>query len=702
MMVRSSSSGKSASVVRSGSAAIAFCFCFFCPLEADEGMWLFNRLPTAQLEKKHGFALDPESAEHVMRSCARISSGGSGSIVSERGLIFTNHHVVSRFLQELSTPEKNYLEDGFQARSLERELRCPNVVVLVLWEIDDVTRRVKSAVTPEMEPGAAEKARRAEIAVIEKESKEKTGLHSEVVTLYRGGEFHLYRYRRYDDVRLVMAPEVDIAFFGGDADNFEFPRFCFDVAFLRLYEDGKPARMKHHLRWSSRGARKGELVLVAGNPGSTQRLNTVDHLRFLRDVRYPGFLEMLYRREILLQQFSLRGPEPRRLARDDLFRVQNSRKALRGILTGLLDPAVFEAKLRAEAALRSMVASDPSLGASVEDWSRIASAMTGFRDIYDEYSFLERGRAFWSDLYGKARIVVRLVEEKEKPDTERLPEYRDSVFKRVEMRLYSPAPIDASLEVAKLTDSLTAFSEAFGADHPLVRTVLVGRSPTDRAYRLVSGTSLMDVEKRRELVESGRDGVARSEDPMVQLARTVDPYARGVRTKYDSLVKGVQTEAYGRISRSAFAVTGTSVYPDATFTLRLAYGVVKGWEEEGRKIEPFTRLDGAYRLSKQHGGEDPYAMPESWRKSRDALSLSTHLNFVSTADIIGGNSGSPVINRAAEVVGIIFDGNIHSLVLDVVYTEEKARAVSVSAEAVVEALGVVYGMDGLVREILGH
>ena len=670
-------------------------------LAADEGMWLFNRLPVERLKANHDFAPAGDWAEHVMRSSVRISSGGSGSLVSAEGLVFTNHHVASTYVQELSTEEKNLLENGFFARTRAEELRCPGAEALVLWEIEEVTERVRAVVAPEMDPGAAEKARRAEIAVIEKESREKTDLHSEVVTLYQGGEFHLYRYRRYDDVRLVMAPEVGAAFFGGDPDNFSFPRYCLDVAFLRLYEDDKPARVEHHLRWSVRGARENELVLVAGNPGRTQRQNTVDHLRFLRDVIYPGTLETLYRREIALQQFSLRGAEAKRLARDDLFSVQNGRKALRGILSGLLDPAIIEAKVRAEAALRARVAKDPDLGARVGDWSRIASSVAGYREMYRDYQYLERGRAFWSDLYRKARGIVRLVGEKEKPDTERLPEYRDAVLPRVEQQLYSPAPIDAGLEVAKLTDSLTCFSAAFGADHPLVRTVLAGRSPADRAYQLVSGSDLTSVEKRRELVEGKASAVDSSEDPMVQLARTVDPYARDVRKKHDDFVRGVQTEAYGRISRARFAVTGTSVYPDATFTLRLAYGVVKGWEEGGTRIEPFTRLDGAFRLHEEHGGQDPYTLPASWLESRDAMSLATHFNFVSTADIVGGNSGSPVINRDAEVVGIIFDGNLHSLVLDLAYTEEKARSVSVSAEAVIEALRVVYRLDDLVKELLG-
>lgn len=667
----------------------------------DEGMWLFNRLPEERLAERHGFRAPDGWAERVMRSCVRVSRGGSGSIVSSSGLILTNHHVVSGILQDLSTPERNLLEEGFLASSADEELRCPNTEILALREIEDVTALVSGVVRPGMAPADAEKARRAKIAEIEQAAKEATGLHCEVVTLYRGGEYHLYRYRRYDDVRLVMAPEVGAAFFGGDADNFEFPRWCLDMSFLRIWEDGRPAKVEDWLRWSRRGVKTGDLVFVAGHPGSTQRLNTVDHLRFLRDTVYPGYLELLYRREVALQQYSLRGAEERRQARDDLFSIQNSRKALRGILAGLHDPAIFSQKMASEAVLRGAVARDSDLGASLEDWSRIAQAMDAYVTFYPETSFIEGGRAFWSDLFGTARTMVRLVEEQAKPNAERLPEYRDAVLPRTRMRLFSPAPIHADLEIARLSDSLTHFAGELGGEHPLVDLVLDGKSPSERAWELVSSTRLGDVDERKRLVESGVDGVASSDDPMVRLARAVDPFARDLRRRYESLVKEVRTQAYARISRAAFGLTGTDVYPDATFTLRLAFGVVRGWKEGGKEIPPFTRMAGAYRKFEAAGGEDPYELPESWIEARSRLDLSTHFNFVSTVDIIGGNSGSPVIDRAGDVVGLIFDGNIHGLVLDIAYTEEKARAVSVNAEAILEALREIYRAERLVTEIVG-
>ncbi len=671
------------------------------PLSADEGMWLFNRLPTRQLSAKYGFGPDAKWAEHLMRSAVRLSSGGSGSFVSSEGLVMTNHHVGSDALQKLSTKDKNLLDTGFVARTREEELACPDLEILSLVGIEDVTARVNGNVSPGADTAAANKARREMMATIEKESKDKTGLQSEVVTLYQGGEYHLYRYKRYAEVKLVMAPETAIAFFGGDIDNFEFPRFDLDVCFFRCYENGQPARVEHHLRWSKAGACEGELIFVAGHPGSTRRLNTVEHFRFLRDVEYPSRLALLARREIALQQFSLRGAEDARIARDDLFSIQNSRKALRGVLTGLLDPVILGQKERTEAELRARVAADSSLGATLDDWARIAQARQAFREFYEEYSFLETGRAFYSHIFGIARTLVRLAEEKEKPNAERLPGFRESDMETLELNLYSTAPIYPLLEKATMVDSLTHFSTHLGAEHPLVRMLLGGKSPRDRAIELVNGTNLMDIQVRKEIAKGGRAAIQASSDPMIVLARVVDPYARAVRRKYEDLVQGVERESYGNIARAIFALKGAEVYPDATFTLRLAYGVVKGWEEDGQTVPAFTTVDGAFRKHDLHKGAEPFNLPQSWLDARERVDLSTPFNFCSTADIIGGNSGSPVVNRDGELVGIIFDGNIFSLVLDIAYSEQKARAVSVASPAILEALSNIYGADHLVREIRG-
>src|SRR5262245_11202899 len=429
---------------------------------ADEGMWLFNDLPLKQLQEKHGFTPPAGWAERIQRAAVRLSSGGSGSFISPDGLVLTNHHVGADCLQKLSTREKNLMETGFVAQSQKDEVRCPDLEVIALEEILDVTSRVNSAVAAGADPAAANKARREMMATIEKESKDQTGLQSEVVVLYQGGQYQLYRYRRYDDVRLVMAPEMDIAFFGGDVNNFEFPRFDLDICFFRVYQNGKAARIENYLPVEPRGVKEGELVFVAGHPGRTQRLYTVDHLRFLRDVEYPAHLASLYRREIALSQLSIQGEEEARIARDELFGVQNSRKALRGIEAGLFDPEVFRRKLRDEAELRARAAADEKLGAQPADWSRIAAGRAAFRDFYDEYQLLEGGRGFWSSLFVIGRTLVRLADEKEKPNAERLPGFRESDRETLELNLYSPAPIYPQLEKVMLGDSLTYLATGLG------------------------------------------------------------------------------------------------------------------------------------------------------------------------------------------------------------------------------------------------
>jgi hypothetical protein len=671
-------------------------------IRADEGMWLFNRLPLKTLKERHGFVPPEGWAENLLRAAVRLSSGGSGAFVSPDGLVMTNHHVGSDSIQKLSTPERNLMETGFTARSREEELLCPDVEIIALVEIVDVTQRVTAAVPPGADAAAAGKAKREAMAMIEQESKDQTGYQSEVVTLYQGGEYHLYRYKRYDEVKLVMAPEVDIAFFGGDVDNFEFPRHDLDVCFFRVYDKGKPARIEHFVRFSEKGVRDGDLVFVAGHPGSTRRLNTVDHFRFLRDVEYPSTLATLARREISLQQFSLRGEEAERIARDDLFSIQNSRKALRGVLLGLLSPEILQQKAADEAELRGKVAADSKLGASQEDWSRIAEARRSFLEFHDEYQLLERGRGFWSQLFGFARTLVRLAEENEKPNAERLPGYRDSDRETLERNLYSPAPIFPALETWMLADSLTALATGLGAEHPLSKMVLAGRSPQDRAEEIISGTKLLAVDARKEAAAAGKKGIESSKDPLIALARTVDPYARAVRRKYEDFVQAVEREAYANISKAVFAVRGTSVYPDATFTLRLAFGTVKGWPEGGQEVRYYTTIGEAFEKHEAHGGKEPFRLPASWVAARDKVDPSTPFNFVSTADIIGGNSGSPVVDRDGKVVGIIFDGNIHSLVLDISYTDEKARAISVDTRAIVEALRKIYGASDLADEVTGR
>jgi hypothetical protein len=666
---------------------------------ADEGMWLFSNPPKKWLKEHYDFEPSDAWLKNLQQSAVRFNSGGSGAFVSSEGLVITNHHVGADALQKLSTSEHDLVAEGFHAKTRDEEIKCVDLELNVLVSTEDVTARVNAAVKPGMSQADAEKARRGVMNTIEKESLDATKLRSDVVTLYNGGEYHLYRYKKYTDVRLAFAPEQDIAFFGGDPDNFEYPRYDLDVCFFHVYEDGKPAKVEHYLPWSKSGAGDGELVFVAGNPGHTDRLDTMRHLEFLRDRMFPMSLRTIFRREVILRAFSQRSLENARRAKDELFGYQNSRKARLGILAGLQDPVLMKRKQEAETALRAAAAKSAKLKDARQAWDDVAAAIKLWDQIYLEWSHLENATAFNSELYSIARALVRMADEDAKDNAERLREYRESNRESLEQQLFSEAPIYEDLETVKLADSLSMFMEQAGADNEWVQKALAGRSPQARADELVRGTKLKDVAYRKQLAEGGRAAIESSKDPMIELARLIDPPAREVRKTYEEKIDEPMKQAYAKISGARFAIEGTSTYPDATFTLRLAFGQVKGYEQDGKQIPPWTTIGGAFKHSAEHGGEPPFQLPESWQHPPKPLDKATPLNFVSTADIIGGNSGSPVVNKAGEYVGIIFDGNTQSLVLDFTYTDKQARAVSVHSSAIVEALRKVYEADALADEI---
>ena len=669
-------------------------------VSADEGMWLFNNPPRKLLREKYQFEPAADWYEHLQKASVRFNSGGSGSFVSPGGLVMTNHHVGADALAKLSSAEHDYLAEGFHARTLDAEIKCHDLELNVLVSIEDVTARVNAAVAPGLNPADAQQARRAVMSEIEKESLDKTGLRSDVVTLYQGGLYHLYRFKKYTDVRLVFAPEKAIAFFGGDPDNFEFPRYDLDVCFFRAYENDAPAKPEHYLKWSAAGAKDGELIFVSGHPGRTERQNTVDHLEFLRDRALPSTLNLIRRREVLLATYSDRSHENARQAEDELFGYQNSRKARLGQMAGLQDPALFKSLSDRETALRAAVTDNAKLQKEAGTaWGEVAAALAAWSAFYDDYAQLEQGQAFNSELFSIARTLIRLSAETAKPNGERLREFRESNLESLEQQLFSTAPIYPALETAKLADSLGNFIEKSGAKHDLVARVLAGKSPQARAAELIQNSKLADVELRRRLAKEGASAQAATGDPLIELARLVDGPSREVRKRYEDAVEEPLRQAYAKIANARFALYGTETYPDATFTLRLAFGTVRGYEEQGRQVAPWTTIGGAYPHAEEHGSVYPFALPPRWLERKDKLELDTPFNFVSTADIIGGNSGSPVVNRAGEIVGIIFDGNIQSLVLAYAYTDTQARAVSVASPAIVEALKKIYDAGELVAEL---
>ena len=663
-------------------------------------MWTFNNVPRAEIKKKYGFDVTDEWLNKTRLASVRFNNGGSGSFVSPNGLVLTNYHIVEDIVAEVSTPEKDYAKEGFVAKTRADEIKAPSLELNVLMSIEDVTSRVNGAIKAGATDAEAFAARRAEMAAIEAESLKATGMRSDVVTLYQGGQYNLYRYKKYTDVRLVFAPEFQSAFFGGDPDNFNFPRFNIDMALVRVYENDQPVKPQHYFKWSTSGAKEGDLVFVTGHPGSTSRLNTVAHLDQLRDTSIPIILRLLERREAVLKKYMTMGEEQTRQSQSELNSVQNSLKVYRGQLKGLKDPALMARKTKEEDALRKSIAENPERQKNYgEAWDAIAKAHKAYPTYIRERRIFEQAGGFNSTLFNFARALVRLAAESEKPNAERLPEYTDARRASLELGLYSPAPIHEDFEKLKLTDSLGFMVELLGADNELVKQVLAGKTPEARANELIAGTKLKDPAYRKEVAKGGKAAIESTTDPMIAVAKLIDAKAREVRKRYESEVTGVERANYAKIARALFETEGTKLYPDATFTLRLSYGAVEGYTENGKKVAPFTTLGGVYARSESFKREFPYVLPQRWWDKKNEVNLNTPFNFVSTNDIIGGNSGSPTINKNGELVGLIFDGNIQSLVGDFMYDGSVNRAISVDSRGMLEVMKKIFGANELVAEL---
>jgi hypothetical protein len=680
-------------------------------LQADEGMWLFSNPPRAQL-KKYGFDATDKWLEHVRLSSVRFNSGGSGSFVSPDGLVMTNHHVASDDLAKVSTDEKNYLRDGFHAKTRDQEIKCKGLELNVLTAIKDVTAEVEAAVPAGTAPAEAFKLRQAKIGALEQATADpEKNVRADVVTLYAGGKYHLYTFKKYTDIRIVFAPEKQAAFFGGDPDNFEYPRYDLDVTFFRVYENNAPLKCEHYLKWSAAGAKEDELVFVSGHPGRTNRANTVDELKYLRDTGYPYLLNRLNRLEVLLNAWGGRSERNAQRAEDELFSIQNSRKARIGGLAGLMDPKLMGRKEADEKRLKEFIAksSDPALSAAGTAFDTIAKAEKVRTDLIKDMTVLENAGGFSCASFSLARTLLRFSEELPKPSGERLREFGDARIPGLKFQLASDEPIYEDLETVKLADGLQFLAVTLGPDSDLVKKVLNGKSPRERAFELVSGTKVRDPKFREQLVK-GIEGAAKNKvpfdlaqfkDPMIELAKLVDPASRALRKRFENEVDEPKRQAYAALAKAKFAMDGDAVYPDATFTLRLSYGTVKGYTEDGAKVPAFTTFEGLYKRSTEQGNKGPFELPKRWVEKKSELNMGTPYNFVCTADIIGGNSGSPVINKDAEVVGLIFDGNIQSLVLDFIFDQDTARAVSVDSRAIIEALRKVYGANDVADELTG-
>ncbi len=679
--------------------AVLFAFGTVLAASPDEGMWTFDNPPIKLLMEKYGFKPTQEWLDHVRLASVRFMDGGSGSFVSPDGLVMTNHHVAVGQLQKISTPEKNYVATGFYAPTYADELKSSDLEVNVLVSMKDVTARVNAAVKKGMSDQDALKAKEAVIAKIEKESKDKTGLRSNVISLYHGGEYWLYRYKKYTDVRLVFAPERQAAYYGGDFDNFTYPRYDLDVAFFRVYENGKPIKSDNYFKWNKEGASENELVFVSGNPGSTDRLFTYAQLEYQRDFYYPMVLNLIKSWIAVLRDYSKKGPEQERRALIQIFGLENAKKAMTGEYQGLLDSTLMRNYHEQEKALRAKIAANPELQKKYGDaWTTIETLMSSSRERIASQFY--QG-IFGCQLAGFANTIVRYVAEVKKPDSERLAGYHDAQLENLKFGLFSPAPIYKDMQEANLAWSLGLSLKGLGRDDPFVKTVLGDKSPEEAAKYLVENTKLQDVDFRKKLIEGGEKAVAKCTDPFIVLARNLDPILRKNIEWNKEHVQSVFDVATEKIAKARFDIYGKDIYPDATFTLRLSYGTVKGYPMNGTKAPYKTTLYGLYDRALGFNNEGPFMLPQRFWDRKDKLDLSTPANFVSSCDIIGGNSGSPVINKNAEVVGLVFDGNIESLPGRFMFDEEKNRTVAVHTAYISEALRKLYDADKLADEIEG-
>ena len=668
---------------------------------AAEGMWTLDHLPREAMQERYGFAPDAAWVQRAMQASLRLSNGCSGSFVSADGLVLTNHHCVAQCVEQLSAAGRDRLAGGFLARGRGAELRCPEIELLRLDKVTDVTPALRQA-TAGLEGSAyraAQDAARARLTA-ECRGREVETVQCELVTLYQGGAYALYRYRRYADVRLVWAPEESVAAFGGDPDNFNFPRYCLDASLLRAYENGRPAAVREFLRVRAEGPQPGEPLFVTGHPGQTERLHTVAQLEAERERIAQLALPLLSEQRGVLLQYARGGEEPARLSATQLASVENTLKVLRGQLRALSDPALLEAKRAEERALRDDVARrGGAAGEGRDPWEEIERAEGVDAQLRLEYRLLERRAAFQSRYFEHARRIVRAVAERARPDAERLREYSENELPQREQELRSEAPIPADLERTTLGWSLAKLREALGQDDPLVQQVLGRETPDALAARLVAGTRLGDPAERLRLWQGGAAAVAASDDPFIALALQVDGAARAVRARFENEVQAVERKAQERIAAARFARTGTSIYPDATFTLRLSYGEVRGWPVRGRSVAPYTEVAGLYRRAT---GAEPFALPASWQAAQPRLDPALRFNFVTTHDITGGNSGSPMLDRAGRLVGLVFDGNLESLGGAYSYDERVNRAVAVHAGLILQALREVYDAGFLADELGGR
>lgn len=665
------------------------------PARAEEGMWTFENFPLARVNAAYGLRLDQAWLDRVRDAAVRLN-GCSGSILSPEGLVLTNAHCVAPCLQDLADRHEADMETGFATAARDEERTCPGQTADVLIDVHDVTDRMAAVVAEYGGATRIQTAYRIEETIKREACGDDARFTCQVVSFHRGGRYALYKYRTYRDVRLVFAPEPSVSSFGGDPDNFNFPRYSLDFAFLRLYEDDRPAATPQNLHWSSTVPREGEPTFVAGNPASTQRQLTVAQLLRQRDQGLPILVRQLAELRGRLLQYSETGPRQAETAATALADIENSYKVFNGQLSALLDEDLIQAERAEEDALRQAAAADRQFAAMGDPWAVIERAQTTARDLYPSFRQLEAAAGGGADLYSYARAIVRVSQERAKPPEERRPGYGETYFAAVARKLALDTPIQPDLERLDLTFWLQKTRELLTVDDPNVRALLGDESPEALAARLVEDTTLGDPDTRVAMLAMTPDELAATGDPMIAFVMANDMAAQLARTEWELAVDAPVTRAQERIARARFAVHGDDAAPDATFTLRLSYGRVAGWTQGRRTVEPFTRVGGLYARATDAA---PFRLPESWIEARGAMNPQTPFAYVTTNDIAGGNSGSPVLNARGEVIGTAFDGNIHSIAGAFAYDERLNRTVVLSTAVMTEALRDVYHQTRLLKEL---
>jgi hypothetical protein len=663
---------------------------------AEEGMWTFNNIPTKEIKEKYGFDVTKEWLDHVRLSSVRFMDGGSGSFVSPSGLVITNHHVGVGQIQKLSTPEHDYVKNGFRAKNQSEELKCPDLELNVLVNLTDVTSQVKEAIKPNMNKQEMLDAKQKAIDKIEKENFEKSGLRSDVVSFYNGAEYWLLQYKKYTDVRLVFAPERQMAYFGGDYDNFTYPRYDLDFSLFRIYENDKPLQTQNYLKFNTEGLSENDLVFMSGNPGHTDRLKTLAQLKFSRDISISLRLQSIQNMLETLQKYASQGEEQARRALMYQFGLENSKKALTGQLNGLKDPELLSIKEKEENDFKEKIKENPEYA---KKYLPAFEQIEKLLEQYKDYSVKQNYRNFGSRLFGYALSIVRFIEQSKKKPEDRLPGYNDASLPGMKFRLLSPAPIYKDLDKALAWGNVKYGIGHIGIEDEYWRLIFEGMDPKTTVSDLIDKTKLDNVDYRKTLIEGGVAELSKSDDPMIKLAMKINPYLEKQEKEYRDNFESILDEAQEKIAEARFLIYGHNKYPDANFTLRLTYGQVKGYPMNGTIAPPFTTLYGLFDRSLGFGNKGDFELAPRYWERKNNLDLSTPCNFVSTCDIIGGNSGSPTINKNGEFVGIVFDGNIESLPGSFVYDGRNNRAVSLHAKYIITALRNLYDANNIANEL---